>query len=182
VGSLKIEENTLVGVDGNVKARGTGNSRQIEADTIIFAIGDTVDRDFCVPIFNDAYMSVPQPRFPVEGISYEAYDPDTSQPIERVFLAGWARQASTGLVGVARRDGERAAESVLQYLDAQGPMRDVDNVVEKFEQRLVETHERVVDKAHLAKLVVAESAEAQKRGLEDFKFATNDDMFTAMGY
>jgi hypothetical protein len=46
----------------------------------------------------------------------------------------------------------------------------------------VETHERVVDKAHLAKLVVAESAEAHKRGLEDFKFATNDDMFTAMGY
>ena len=182
VNSLKIEENTLVGMDGNVKARGTGNSRQIEADTIIFAIGDTVDRDFCVPIFNDAYMSVPQPRFPVESISYEAYDPDTNQPIERVFLAGWARQASTGLVGVARRDGERAAESVLQYLEAQGPMRDVDNVVEKFEQRLVETHERVVDKAHLAKLVVAESAEAQTRGLEDFKFATNDDMFTAMGY
>jgi len=182
VNSLKIEENTLVGMDGNVKARGTGNSRQIEADTIIFAIGDTVDRDFCVPIFNDAYMSVPQPRFPVESISYEAYNPDTNQPIERVFLAGWARQASTGLVGVARRDGERAAESVLQYLEAQGPMRDVDNVVEKFEQRLVETHERVVDKAHLAKLVVAESAEAQTRGLEDFKFATNDDMFTAMGY
>jgi ferredoxin--NADP+ reductase len=182
VNALKVEENILVGVDGNVKARGTGNTRQIDADTIIFAIGDTVDKDFCIPIFNDAYISAPQPRFPVEGISFEAFNPDTNQPIERVFLAGWARQASDGLVGVARRDGERSAEAVLQFLRSQGPMRDLDNVVEKFEQRLVETHERVIDKAHLAKLVVAETAQAQSLGLEDFKFATNDEMFTAMGY
>jgi len=182
VNALKVEENTLVGTDGNVKARGTGNTRQIEADTIIFAIGDTVDRDFCVPIFNDAYMSAPQPRFPVEGVSYEAFNPDTNQPIDRVFLAGWARQASTGLVGVARRDGERAADAILQFLRSQGPMRDLDNVVEKFEQRVVETHERVVDKPHLTRLKIAETAEAQKLGLEDFKFATNDEMFTAMGY
>jgi ferredoxin--NADP+ reductase len=182
VNALKVEENTLVGMDGNVKARGTGNTRQIEADTIIFAIGDTVDRDFCVPIFNDAYMSAPQPCFPIEGVSYEAFNPDTNQPIDRVFLAGWARQASTGLVGVARRDGERAAEAVLQFLRSQGSMRDLDNVVDKFEQRLVETHERVVDKPHLIKLKKAEIAEAQKLGLEDFKFASNDEMFTAMGY
>ena len=182
VSALKVEENTLVGVDGNVKARGTGNTRQIEADTIIFAVGDTVDKDFCVPVFNDAYMSAQEPHFPVEGVSFEAFNPDTNQLIERVFLAGWARQASTGLVGVARRDGERAAEAVLQFLRSQGPMRDLDNVVEKFEQRLTETHERVVDKAHLAKLAGAEIAEAQKLGLEDFKFATNDEMFTAMGY
>jgi ferredoxin--NADP+ reductase len=182
VSALKVEENTLVGADGNIKARGTGNTRQIEADTIIFAIGDTVDRDFCIPIFNDAYVADPQPRFPVEGISYEAFNPDVNQPIDRVFLAGWARQASTGLVGVARRDGERSAQAALQFLGTQGPMRDLDNVVEKFEQRLVETHERVVDKAHLAKLAAAETAEAQKLGLEEFKFATNDEMFTAMGY
>ena len=182
VNALKVEENSLIGVDGIVKARGTGNTRQIDADTIIFAIGDTVDKDFCVPVFNDAYMSSPQPCFPVEGVSFEAFNPDTNQPIERVFLAGWARQASTGLVGVARRDGERAAEAVLQYLHTQGPMRDLDNVVDKFEQRLVETHERVVDKPHLRKLVSMETAEAQKLGMEEYKFATNDEMFTAMGY
>jgi ferredoxin/flavodoxin---NADP+ reductase len=182
VSALKVEENTLVAVDGNIKARGSGNTHQIEADTIIFAIGDTVDKDFCVPVFNDAYVSAPQPRFPVEGISYEAFNPDTNQPMERIFLAGWARLASTGLVGVARRDGERAAQAVLQFLQAQGPMRDLDNVVDKFEQRLMETHERLVDKSHLVKLASAETAEAQKLGLDDFKFATNDEMFTAMGY
>ena len=182
VSALKVEENTLVAVDGNVKARGTGNTRQIEADTVIFAIGDTVDRDFCVPIFNDAYVSAQQPRFPIEGVSFEAFNPDTNLPIERVFLAGWARQASTGLVGVARRDGERAAEAMLAYLQTQPLMRDPDDMVGKFEQRLAETHERVVDKLQLAKLEVAETVEAQKLSLEEFKFASNDEMFAAMGF
>lgn len=182
VTGLKVEENTLVAVDGNVKARGTGNTHQVEADTVIFAIGDTVDRDFCVPIYNDAYVTVKEPRFPVDNLSYEAFNPDSNQPMERVFLAGWARQASTGLVGYARRDGENAAEAVLAYLQTQSPMRDLDNVVEKFEQRLEETHQRLVDKIHLAKLEEAEKAEAQKRGVEEFKFPTNDEMFTAMGF
>jgi ferredoxin--NADP+ reductase len=182
VTGLKVEDNILVGTDGDVKPRGTGNTRQIAADTIIFAIGDTVDKDFCVPIYNGAYMSAPQPRFPVEGVSYEAYNPDSNQPIEKVFLAGWARQASVGLVGVARRDGERAAQAVLQFLQSQGAMPDLENVASKFEQRLAETHEQIVDKNHLKILAMAESLEAKKFGLEDFKFATNEAMFSAMGY
>jgi ferredoxin/flavodoxin---NADP+ reductase len=182
VTALKVEDNVLVEVNGNVKPRGTGNTRQIDADTVIFAIGDTVDKDFCIPFFNDAYVSSSQPRFPVEGVSFEAFNPDTDQPIERVFLAGWARQPSTGLVGVARRDGERAAEAVLQFLRTQGPKQDLDSVIKKFEQRLAETHERIVDKGHLANLMKAESAQALKLGLDDFKFSTNDEMFSAMGY
>jgi ferredoxin--NADP+ reductase len=182
VSGLKVEENSLTAVDGNVKARGTGNTHQVESDTVIFAIGDTVDRDFCVPIYNDAYVTVKEPRFPVDNLSYEAFDPDSNQPIEGVFLAGWARQASTGLVGYARRDGENAAEAVLAYLQTRSPMRDVDNVIEKFEQRLEETHQRLVDKKHLAKLEEAEETEAHKRGVEDFKYPSNDEMFTAMGY
>ncbi len=182
VSGLKVEENSLVMVDGNVKARGTGITRQIEADTIIFAIGDTVDKDFCVPIFNDSYVTVKVPRFPVDDLSYEAFDPDANSPLERVFLAGWARQASTGLVGYARRDGENAAEAMLTYLQTQPPMRDLENVLEKFEQRLSETHDHIVDKPHLAKLEEVEKTEAQKRGIEEYKFPTNDEMFSAMGF
>ena len=135
---LKVEDNTLVAVDGNTKPRGTGKTRQIDADTVIFAIGDTVDRHFCVPSFNNAYVTVEKPQFPVEGVSFEAFNPDTNRPMERIFLAGWARQASTGLVGVARRDGERAATALLQFLQNQPPMQDVQVVVEKFEKRLAE--------------------------------------------
>ena len=69
-----------------------GYTRQIEADTIIFAIGDTVDKDFCVPIFNDAYLSAPQPRFPVEGISFEAYQ-SGYQSTHRTSFPGRAGRA-----------------------------------------------------------------------------------------
>jgi ferredoxin/flavodoxin---NADP+ reductase len=182
VTGLKVEENTLLLSEGSIKARGTGNTHQIEADTIIFAIGDTVDKDFCVPVYNDTYMTVKEPRFPVDGLSYEAFNPDTNQSLERVFLAGWARQASTGLVGYARRDGENASEAMLSYLHNQPAMPDLDNVLDKFKERLAETHQHLVDKLHLAKLESAELAEAQKRGVEEFKYSTNDAMFTAMGY
>jgi ferredoxin--NADP+ reductase len=182
VTGLKVEENKLVAVDGRVKPRGIGSSRQIGADTVIFAVGDTVDRDFCIPIYNNSYMTIEKPRFPVDHISYEAFDPDNNQPIERVFLAGWARQASTGLVGYARRDGENAAKAMLAFLQTQPPMRDLDNVIEKFEQRLEETQQRPVDKVHLEKLEKVEMLEAQKRSMQEFKFPTNDEMLTAMGY
>jgi ferredoxin/flavodoxin---NADP+ reductase len=182
VTGLKVEDNSLVAVDGIVKARGTGNTHQVAADTIIFAIGDTVDRDFCIPVYNDTYMTLKEPCFPVDGLSYEAFNPDTNQPIGRVFLAGWARQASTGLVGYARRDGENAAEAMLAYLKTVPPMPDLENVVKKFEQRLEETHQHLVSKAQLAKLEVAEKKEALNQNLEEFKFPTNDEMFTAMGY
>jgi hypothetical protein len=86
------------------------------------------------------------------------------------------------LVGYARKDGENAAEAMLAYLETQPPMRDLENVLEKFEQRLAETHEQLVDKPHLAKLEEVEKTEAQTRGVEEYKFPTNDEMFTAMGF
>lgn len=182
VSALEVEDNILVDVDGITKPRGTGETREIKTDTVIFAIGDTVDKDFCMPVSWDSYMSASEPRFPVEGVSYEAFDPDNNKIMERIFLAGWARQASTGLVGVAHRDGERAADAILQYLETQGPMRELEKIVEKFEQRLVETHERIVDKAHLDKLIAIETTKAQELDMEEFKFATNEEMFNAMGF
>lgn len=181
VSGLKVEENTLIAVDGTVKARGTGETRQIPADTVIFAIGDTVDKDFCVPIYNDAYVAASEPRYPVDGVSYEAFDPDTGRHLEGVFLAGWARLASTGLVGYARRDGEKSAEAVLQHLHARGAMPHLEAVVSRFEQRLLETHDGVVQRGMLDKLEQVERAEAARQGVEEFKYSTNEEMLTAMG-
>ncbi len=179
---LKVEENTLVAHDGVIKARGTGSTRILPVDTVIFAIGDTVDKDFCIPTLNDAYVAASQPRFPVDGISFEAFNPDTNQAIPKIFLAGWARQASTGLVGYARKDGELAAQAVLQFLQTQPAMPDIDSLIAKFGHRLVETHEHVVTRDHLATLEAVEKVRMPNLGLEDFKFGSNEEMFTAMGY
>jgi len=180
--ALKVEENTLAEANGVVKPRGLGISRQIEADTVIFAIGDTVDEDFCLPTFNHAYVAAPEPGCPVDEISYEAYNPDANHPLERVFLAGWARQASTGLVGVARKDGENAARAVLQFLESQPGTPEPETVLGKFKSRLEETHRRVVDKERLRRLELAEQEKAAELSLEDFKFTSNDEMFDAMEF
>jgi hypothetical protein len=71
---------------------------------------------------------------------------------------------------------------VLQYLQSQAPMRDLEMVLEKFERRLVETHEHLVTKDDLARLEAVEKAEAVRLGVEDFKFDSNGKMFAAMGF
>jgi ferredoxin--NADP+ reductase len=181
VSSLKVEDNTLIKADGNVKPRGLGTTRHIEANTVIFAIGDTVDKEFSLPIFGDAYSINPDPGFPVEGISYEAFDNDVGASIRGVFLAGWARQASNGLVGVARKDGENAAKAVLQYLQHQPPLPDPDDTLNIFSRWLHKNFQQVVSKENLIKLESAEQEEMEAREVEDFKFSTNEDMLRVMG-
>ena len=40
-------------------------------------------------------------------------DEENSQPLDGIFLAGWAREASSGLVGTARKDGEKGERKVI---------------------------------------------------------------------
>jgi len=95
---VEIEDNILVRTNGDTKAKGTGNRRCLEVETVIFAIGDKVDDTFGLPVEWNEFVKNPNPRFPIDGNSYEA-------TAEDVFVGGWSRQASTGLVGLARKDG-----------------------------------------------------------------------------
>ena len=173
---LEVEHNTLVLVDGDTKARGLGTHRALDVDTVIFCIGDGVDKDFCLPTRNTEYIKVTNPRFPIDGISYEAFDGDNYRPFDNVFLAGWARQASNGLVGLARKDGENAADAVLQFIATLPPMPDPEAELGPFEQEFEKFNPCVVRKEQLALLEAAEQAEAEKRSLPEYKFATNEEM------
>ncbi|HKJ26601.1 MAG TPA: FAD-dependent oxidoreductase, partial [Anaerolineales bacterium] len=119
VAGLQIEHTTLSArADGRTSAEGLGTTEVIPADTVIFCIGDRVSASFGLPLDRwNEYAKNPEPRFPISGISYEAYDEVNMQPIEDVFLVGWAREASSGLVGTARKDGEQGAAAVLDYLE-----------------------------------------------------------------
>ncbi len=175
---LEIEENSLVLKDGETKAKGTGSNSTLDVETVIFAIGDKVDEMFGLPTEWNEFIKNPAPRFPVEGLSYEAFDPKTRQPIPDVFVGGWSRKASSGLVGYARKDGTNASKVVWQYLQTLQPeaLR-IDSVTAK----LKGLNKPVVTKDDIRKLESVEAAEAQKRGLEEFKFASNDEMLQAMG-
>ena len=175
---LEIEDTTLVLKDGDTKARGTGHKRTIDIETVIFAIGDKVDETFGLPIEWNEFVKNQSPAHPVEGISYEAFDPQGGKPIEGIFVGGWARKASDGLVGYARKDGINASKAVWGYLQSKQPD---ESALEAITAKIIGLRKPAVTKADIQRLEVIEAEEAQKRGLEEFKFSTNEDMLRAMG-
>jgi ferredoxin--NADP+ reductase len=169
---VEVEDNILIAKDGDTKARGTGNKRRLEVETIVFAIGDKVDEAFGLPVEWNEFVKSENPRYPIEGNSFET-------PLEDVFVGGWSRKASSGLVGYARKDGTNASKAVWQYLQTKQSMEaNTDALLEK----LKGLGKPIVMKDDVKKLEAIEIAEAQKRGLEAFKFNSNEDMLQAMGF
>ncbi len=178
---LEVDENTLVLKDGTVAARSLGTSHILDVDTVIYAIGDRVDEGFGLPVKGSEYLKYPEPRFPIDGNSYEVYDPGDNDCLAGgIFVAGWSRKASDGLVGVARRDGTMGSKAVLAYLETQPPLEQLslDCVTERIEK----IPKPVVTKVELARLEAVELEHARQLGLEEFKFSTNQEMFEAMGF
>ncbi len=179
VTGLEVEENTLVEENGAVRARGTGVTRTLEVDTIIFAIGDSADESLGLPVRNGEFIKSFTPRFPMEGLSYEVYNPAKNQPVEDVFVAGWARQAGMGVVGLARKDGTNGARAMMQYLQTL-PAADP-QAAEKIGAYLSKRAVPAVDEPHLGLLIAAEQECVAAQGLPDFKFASNEEMLAVMG-
>lgn len=173
VSGLEVEENSLTRKDDEVKARGTGVKRIIPVDAVVFAIGDKVDETFGLPTQWNEFAKNPAPRFPIDGVSFEAYDPQAQAVIDDVFVAGWSRQASTGLVGYARKDGTNGAKAVLQYLQTLQPTVPDESALKA---RLKALGKPVITQADVRKLTEIETAEAQKHNVEAFRYGTNEEM------
>lgn len=176
---VELFKNTLELENGIQKAIPTGESFVLAADTVVLAIGNRVDEDLGLPVVHGEFARNPEPRFPIEELSYEAYDPHLNQPIEGIFLGGWARKASDGLVGKARKDGINCSKAVLQYLDSR-PSGGKDCSA-WLEQRLTKLEHPVVTQEDLRVLQAAEKAKADELGVEEFLFSTNDQMLASMG-
>jgi ferredoxin--NADP+ reductase len=178
---LEVEDTRLELKNGDTKARGLGAHRILEVDTVVFCIGDRVDEGFGLPVQWNEFVKNPAPAYPVDGLSYEAYDPQANKPLEGVFVAGWSREASSGLVGIARKDGEKGAEAMLQYLHILAPLSDSAPALAKLGAALQRSGRKVVRKEDVSRLEAAEQAEAARLGLEEYKMKTNEEMLAAMG-
>lgn len=179
VAGLELEENTLkLAEDGEVKARGLGIHRLLAVDMVIFAIGDQADEHLGLPMHGTEFLKNPSPRFPVEGQSYEVAP--LRPELEGVFVAGWSRKASTGLVGVARKDGINGARAMLQYLELHAPLPVLP--LDAVEQRMSRTGRPVVTAEHVRRLLAAELAYGHASGADHFKFTSNAEMLSAMGF
>src|SRR5580658_1231992 len=118
IAGIEIAENNLVlRDDGSTAAKDSGERAQIDVDTLIFAIGDTHDAGIGLPMGADGYATRPNPDAPQEPV-FEVWDPSESRVFPGRFVAGWARRASTGLVGIARHDGELGANKAIEFVKA----------------------------------------------------------------
>jgi len=98
--------------------------------------------------------------------------------MDGIYVVGWARKASEGLVGIARHDGEVGAVEVLKYLESApdgGPPM-FDRVLHKLEGKgLRRSPSRMVEL-----LQRAEEQEAKQRGLSWFKYSDDEAMLAAI--
>lgn len=177
---LEVEDNRLVLKVEETKAVGLGTHRVLDVDSVIFCIGDAVDKDFGLSVEWNEFVKNPNPVYPIDGISYEAYDAEQKQPLEGIFIAGWSRQASYGLVGLARRDGENGVKAILEYLKTRPSAHSSGSPAEVLESRLHQNSKQRVYKQDLARLEEAEQSRKQALGTADFKFMTNEEMFEVM--
>jgi ferredoxin/flavodoxin---NADP+ reductase len=176
---LKVEENNLVLTDDGVtRPVGTGKHTILEVDTVIFAIGDLVDNMVGLPVEYGEFSKNINPRFPVEGSSYEVQDPRTGQILPDIFLAGWARRPSIGLVGTARKDAVNAAQVVSTYLQTVEPTSEP--IPARVLERLMQLGKPVVEKIALQRLEELERQRAEELGLDFFKFSTNAEMLQVL--
>lgn len=181
VRAVEVNDTSLELRDGSgTKAVNTGTTREIECDTVVFCIGDKVDASLGLPLDQwNEFAKHPKPAYPIDEVSFEAYDPGKEEAVEGIFLAGWAREASSGLVGSARKDGISGAEAMTAYLEASG--KGQDGAIEGLEARAAQLSRPVIRKADVLELEAKEAALAEEKGLDEFKYASNAEMLGVMG-
>jgi ferredoxin--NADP+ reductase len=180
VRALEIEETKLEPKGEDTAAVGLKQFYEFPVDSVVFAVGDKVDETVGLPYKNGTFVTNPAKtgNDPDDSL-FQAYDEASGKIVEGVFLAGWARKASEGLVGVAKRDGEWCAEVVTRHLGGKSPLPKsaTGEVIKKIRQILSSRGTQAVDIKGLRALEAVEK-DHQKPGdcIGEFKFTTNSDM------
>ncbi len=178
VRGLEIEETKLEPKGEDTAAVGLKQFYEFPVDSVVFAVGDKVDETVGLPYKNGVFVTNPaKTSNDPDDALFQAYDEATGHVVDGVFLAGWARKASEGLVGVAKRDGEWCAEVVSRYLAGKTPNASITDVLTKLRGLLQARKCRPVDVAALRILEAAEKARAGTADcIGEFKFAANEEM------
>jgi ferredoxin--NADP+ reductase len=177
ISRLTVTENILTEREGNISAKATDKTADLDVDTMIFAIGDVIDPQLGLPLGGDGYAVNSDPA-DLKRSSYEVFDPQSGKLIEGAYVVGWARKASEGLVGIARHDAEVGAVHVLKYLE--GVPEKAAPSPQEILRRLESKNLQLVTKSDLEFLARAEENKAKELGILWFKFADDDMMLAAI--
>jgi len=179
VAALEVELNNLVVENGRTVPKGTGQKIELPLDCVIYAIGDEVDASLGLPFNRGAFVTNPAvlPGDP-NPAQYQPFNPETKQPLDGLFVIGWSRNASVGLVGVAKQDAERGMKVVNEYVAAregfepEGIQQKIERVLDKLEEKSVS----FVTKEDVAVLDAKEKEEAKARKTWEYKYSSDEDM------
>ncbi len=178
IARLNVVQNVLVRDGDNTRPKATDKQSSLDVDTLIFAIGDLADPTLGLPYSRNSYVTHSDQAEPDQA-AYEVFDPASGKVLDGIFVVGWARKASEGLVGKARFDAEHGVEHVLKYLESaeRKPSRPTEEILRELRGKGLE----VVTKEDIASLGQVEAAQAQALGLQEFKYSTNPEMLRAIG-
>jgi ferredoxin--NADP+ reductase len=178
VRGLEMEDNRLDPKGEDTVAVGLKQYYEFPCDAVVFAVGDKVDETVGLPYKGGIFVTNPNKtgNDPDDAL-FQAYDEVAGKVVEGVFLAGWARKASEGLVGVAKRDGDWCAEVVERYLATKSVGNQVKVVLDKLHSILKSRKSQPVDIKGLRKLEAAEKVHTGESDcIGEFKYASNRDM------
>jgi len=179
VAALEVELNKLVVENGRTAPKGTGQLTQFPLDCVIYAIGDQVDASLGLPFSRGAFVTNPAelPGDP-NPAHYQPYDPATKRVLEGIYVAGWSRNASVGLVGIAKQDAERGMKVVNAYIASKEGFEPavVEQKIEAVMDKLEEKKVSFVTKEDIAVLEAVEKEEAKKRNTWEYKYSSDEEM------
>jgi ferredoxin--NADP+ reductase len=176
---LEVEENRLERRGDRVAAVGTGEIQVIPVDTVVFAVGDRVDEEVGLPYKDGLYLTTPGED---PAAAYQVLDPATGKAQPGVFVVGWARRASDGVVGRARLDAETGIKHVARCLGGRPkrPRAEAERAVAELRRTLAARGVTVVDYPAVQRLEAVERARAAASGVEEFKFRSDREMLAAI--
>ncbi|HXX76602.1 MAG TPA: FAD-dependent oxidoreductase [Nitrospiraceae bacterium] len=180
VRGLEMEENKLEPKGEDTAAVGLKQYYEFPCDSVVFAVGDKVDETVGLPYKSGVFVTNPHKTTndPDDAL-FQAFDETSGKVFDGIFLAGWARKASEGLVGVAKRDGEWCAEVVSRYLKTKAPLSraSAEGILSKLQTILKNRNSHPVN---VKGLRVLEAAEQAHKGPTDcigaFKHVSNREM------
>ena len=180
VRGLEMEDNKLDPKGEDTVAVGLKQYYEFPCDAVIFAVGDKVDETVGLPYKGGLFITNPNKtgNDPDDSL-FQAYDEVSGKIMDGIFLAGWARKASEGLVGIAKRDGDWCAEVVRRYLATKTPGShpEAKIVLDKLAAILKAHKSHPVD---LEGLRILESNEkihwSEKECIGEFKYTSNQEM------
>jgi ferredoxin--NADP+ reductase len=179
VRGLEMEDNKLDPKGEDTVAVGLKQYYEFPCDAVVFAVGDKVDETVGLPYKSGLFVTNPNKtgNDPDDAL-FQAYDETAGKIVDGVFLAGWARKASEGLVGIAKRDGDWCAEVVTKYLSTKtsSTHSDVKVVLGKLASILTAHKSHPVDLEGLRILESSEKSHWGEESIGEFKFMSNQEM------